>query len=283
MLNPVALPNDPRQNQLLAALSPGEWIRVRPHLERMDLSVGQILCESGSPRTHAYFPTSSIISLVYVTSDGTSTEIASIGNEGLAGVTLIMGASATPLRTLVHCRGEAYRLRAEILTAEFSRGADLHQLLLRYTQARLTLVGQLAVCNQRHSIDQQLCRWLLLRLDRLACEELTMTHEALSNTLGVRREGITEAARKLQSAGLIRYGRGRIRSSIGQAWKPVAANVTVSCAEPSIAYPLPHPARHPRFRPSSREPSRCLTAASIARTQWSSEAKAQVNRMPDTM
>ena len=110
----------------------------------------------------------------------------------------------------MNCRGEAYRLRAEILMAEFSRGADLHQLLLRYTQARLTLIGQLTVCNQRHSIEQQLCRWLLLRLDRLACEELTMTHEALSNTLGVRREGITEAALKLQSAGLIRYGRGRI-------------------------------------------------------------------------
>ncbi len=209
MLNSVA-PHDPRQNQLLAALPPGEWSRVRPYLEPMDLSVGQILCEPGSPRSHAYFPTSSIISLVYVTSDGTSTEIASIGNEGLAGVTLIMGASATPLRTIVHCRGGAYRLRAEILTAEFSRGADLHQLLLRYTQARLTLIGQLAVCNRRHSIDQQLCRWLLQRLDRLACEELTMTHEALANTLGVRREGITEAALKLQSAGLIRYGRGRI-------------------------------------------------------------------------
>jgi CRP-like cAMP-binding protein len=210
MLNPVALPNDPRQNQLLAALSPGDWSRVRPYLEPMDLSVGQILSESGSPRTHAYFPTSSIISLVYATSDGTSTEIASVGNEGLAGVTLIMGAAATPLRTIVHCRGEAYRLRAQILTAEFSRGADLHQLLLRYTRARLILTGQLAVCNQRHSIDQQLCRWLLLRLDRLASEELTMTHEALANTLGVRREGITEAALKLQSAGLIRYSRGRI-------------------------------------------------------------------------
>ncbi len=210
MLNPAELPNDPRQNQLLAALPPGEWSRVRPYLEPMDLSVGQILCQPGSPRMHAYFPTSSIISLVYVTSDGTSTEIASVGNEGLAGLTLVMGASTTPLRTIVHCRGEAYRLRAEILAAEFNRGADLQQLLLRYTQARFTLIGQLAVCNQRHSIDQQLCRWLLLRLDRLASEELIMTHEALSNTLGVRREGITEAARKLQSAGLIRYSRGRI-------------------------------------------------------------------------
>jgi CRP-like cAMP-binding protein len=210
MLNPVALHNDPRQNQLLAALSPAEWSRVRPHLEPMELSGGQILCESGSPRMNAYFPTTSIISLVYVTSDGTSTEVASIGNEGLAGITLVMGASATPLRTIVQSRGQAYRLRGEILATEFNRGGDLQQLLLRYTQARLTLIGQLAVCNQRHSIDQQLCRWLLLRLDRLGSEELTMTHEALANTLGVRREGITEAALKLQSASLIKYSRGRI-------------------------------------------------------------------------
>jgi CRP-like cAMP-binding protein len=174
------------------------------------LSVGQILCEAGSPRLHAYFPTTSIISLVYVTSDGTSTEIASIGNEGLAGITLIMGTLAAPFRTIVQSRGQAYRLRGEILTAEFSRGGDLQQSLLRYTQARLALIGQLAVCNQRHSIDQQLCRWLLLRLDRLASDELTMTHEALANTLGVRREGITEAALKLQSASLIKYSRGRI-------------------------------------------------------------------------
>jgi hypothetical protein len=145
MLNPIALSSNPRQNRLLAALSTGEWNRLRPFLEPIELQVGQILCESGAPRAHAYFPTSSIISLVYVTSDGTSTEISSVGNEGLAGITLIMGASATPLRTIVHCRGEAYRLRAEILMAEFSRGADLHQLLLRYTQARLTLIGQLAI------------------------------------------------------------------------------------------------------------------------------------------
>lgn len=210
MLNGASLPDYPRQNLLLAALSAGEWSRVRPHLAPMELSVGQILSESSARPTHAYFPTTSIISLVYVTSDGASTEIASVGNEGLAGITVFMGASAAPHRAIVQVKGQAYRLRGEILTAEFMRSADLRQLLLRYIQARLTLVGQLAVCNQRHSIDQQLCRWLLLRLNRLGSEELTMTHEALANTLGVRREGITEAALKLQNAGLIKYSRGRI-------------------------------------------------------------------------
>lgn len=210
MSNETFHARDPRQNRLLAALPESEWRRVLPHLEPMELSDGELLCGSDSRLTHAYFPTTSIISLLYATADGASIEIATIGNEGLVGISLFMGGTAMPGRFAVQHRGEVYRLGAAILTTEFSRGATMQKLLLRYTQARLTQIAQTAVCNQRHSIDQQLCRWLLLSLDRRASEELTMTHERLANTLGVRREGITDAARKLQAAGLIKYSRGRI-------------------------------------------------------------------------
>jgi CRP-like cAMP-binding protein len=200
----------PLRNQVLAALPSREWKRVRPNLEPMDLSLGETLCESDSQLTHAYFPTTSTISLMCMMSDGTSTEIAAVGNEGLVGITLFMGRAPTMNRVVVQTEGRAYRLRAEILKSEFSQGDAMQYLLLRYTQARLTLIGQTAACNRRHAIDQQLCRWLLLSLDRVGCDELSMTHELLANTLGVRREGITEAALKLQAAGLIKYSRGRI-------------------------------------------------------------------------
>jgi len=210
MLNKASRPGDPRQNRLLAALPEIEWRCLLPNLESMELSDGEILCELDSRLTHAYFPTTSIISLLCGTVDGASTEIAAVGNEGLVGISLFMGGPMMRTRMVVQRRGQVYRLGAAILTAEFSRGETMQQLLLRYTQARLTLIGQTAVCNRRHSIDQQLCRWLLLSLDRQAPEEITMTHERLANTLGVRREGITDAARKLQAAGLIKYSRGRM-------------------------------------------------------------------------
>jgi CRP-like cAMP-binding protein len=211
MSNEASHAGDPRQNRLLAALPDIEWRRVLSHLEPVELSHGEmILWESDSPLTHAYFPTTSIISLLYASADGVSTEIATVGNEGLVGISLFMGGTVARSRWVAQRGGHAYRLGAAILRAEFSRGATMQKLLLQYTQARLTLIGQTAVCNRRHSIDQQLCRWLLLTLDRHAPEVVTMTHERLANTLGVRREGITDAARKLQAAGLIKYNRGRI-------------------------------------------------------------------------
>src|SRR5271166_3360410 len=210
MLNDPAFAGDPRQNRLLAALPDNEWRRVRPNLVPLELSPGEVLCEFDSRLTHAYFPTTSIISLLYTTADGASTEIAAIGDEGLVGITLVMGDTAMGSRVVVQRGGQVYRLDPAALKAEFSRGGAMQRLLLLYTRARLMLISQIAVCNRRHSIDQQLCRWLLLSLDRYASQELTITHERLANTLGVRREGITEAARKLQAAGLIQCSRGRI-------------------------------------------------------------------------
>jgi CRP-like cAMP-binding protein len=183
---------------------------VQPNLESLEVSHGDVLYESDSQLMHAYFPTTSIVSLLSETADGTSTEIAAVGNEGLVGITLFMGATAMQHRVVVQSGGQVHRLGAAILTAEFDRGGTLQEVLLRYTRARLTLIAQMAVCNQRHSIDQQLCRWLLVSVDRLASAELAMTHERLANTLGVRREGITDAANKLQAAGLIKCSRGRI-------------------------------------------------------------------------
>ncbi len=198
------------QNKLLAALPESEWNRLRRYLLPLDAPAGKTLCEPNSQLEYAYFPTSAIISLLHVAADGASTEVAMIGNEGLAGVTLVMGGGTTTNRVMVQSRGQIYRLRSDVLREEFARGGALQQQLLRFTNALLTQISQAAVCNRRHSIDQQLCRWLLLSLDRLESDELTMTHEVLANTLGVRREGITEAARKLHNAGLINYRRGRI-------------------------------------------------------------------------
>jgi len=202
--------NDPLQNHLLRALPALEAERLLPHLEFVPMPLGNVLYESGSQLRYVYFPTTSIISLLYVMEDGASAEIAVVGNEGMVGVALFMGGETTPSRAVVQSAGHAYRLKGQILKEEFRRAAGLQHLLLRYTQALLTQMAQTAVCNRHHSVDQQLCRWLLLSLDRLPTNKLTMTQELIANMLGVRREGVTEAAGKLQAAGLINYSRGHI-------------------------------------------------------------------------
>jgi CRP-like cAMP-binding protein len=204
-----ALPS-PRKNQLLAALPAPDYDRIAPHLERVAMPLGGVLYESGSKLRHVYFPTTSIVSLLYVMEDGASAEIAVVGNEGILGIALFMGGETTPSRAVVQSAGEGYRLKAALLKQEFNRYGPMLHLLLRYTQALITQMAQTAVCNRHHSVDQQLCRWLLLSLDRLASNELTMTQELIANMLGVRREGVTEAAGKLQVLGLIHYSRGRI-------------------------------------------------------------------------
>jgi len=200
---------DPKANQLLAALPSGEWQRWLPQLERVEMPLGQVIYESGTTLSHVYFPTTSIVSLLYVMENGASAEIAVVGNEGIVGISLFMGGESTPSRAVVQSAGHGYRLRAEMIKDEFKRAPVLH-LLLRYTQALITQMAQTAVCNRHHSLDQQLCRWLLLSLDRLRGNELVMTQELIANMLGVRREGVTEAAANLQRAGLIRYRRGHI-------------------------------------------------------------------------
>jgi CRP-like cAMP-binding protein len=200
----------PLQNRLLAALSAADYERLLPKLEPVSLELGSALYESGSSQGYVYFPTDSIVSLLYVMEDGSSAEIAVVGNEGVVGLALFMGGETTPSRAVVQSAGNAFRLGAGVLKAEFGRGGELQHLLLRYTQALITQMAQTAVCNRHHSVEQQLCRWLLLSLDRLPANELTMTQELIANMLGVRREGVTEAAGTLQDAGLIRYSRGRI-------------------------------------------------------------------------
>ena len=200
---------DPKANQLLAALPSGEWQRWLPQLERVEMSLGQVIYESGTTLSHVYFPTTSIVSLLYVMENGASAEIAVVGNEGIVGISLFMGGESTPSRAVVQSAGHGYRLRAEVIKDEFNRAPVLH-LLLRYTQALITKMAQTAVCNRHHSLDQQLCRWLLLSLDRPRGNELVMTQELIANMLGVRREGVTEGAIKLQKASLIKYSRGRI-------------------------------------------------------------------------
>ncbi|MFO7910111.1 MAG: Crp/Fnr family transcriptional regulator [Halomonas sp.] len=206
----ILLHDDPRQNDLLAALPMDEYQRLAPDLEKVDLVLGASLVESGQPMQHVYFPTDSIVSLLCVMEDGDSTEIAVVGAEGIVGISLFMGGETTPSRAIVQSAGTAYRLKGHLLKDEFYRAGALQGLLLRYTQALLTQMAQTAVCNRHHSLDQQLCRWLLLSLDRLPTNELLMTQELIANMLGVRREGVTESAGKLQKAGLISYHRGRI-------------------------------------------------------------------------
>ena len=210
----TALP-DPRQNHLLAALPEEEYARLLPNLELIPMPLGQVLYESGEQMRYVYFPTDSIVSLLYVMEDGASAEIAVVGNEGLVGVSLFMGGETTPSRAIVQSTGHAYRLKGHLLKEEFGRvggrrAGILHDLLLRYTQALLTQMAQTAVCNRHHTLDQQFCRWLLLSFDRLPSNELVMTQELIANMLGVRREGVTEAAGNVQRAGLIQYHRGRI-------------------------------------------------------------------------
>ena len=202
--------HSPHQNLLLNALPSADFERIATHLEPIPMKLGEVLYESGDKLRHVYFPTTCIMSLLYVMEDGDSAEIAVVGNEGILGISLFMGGDTTPSRAVVQSAGHAYRLRSELLKSEFERFGPTMHLLLRYTQALITQMSQTAVCNRHHSVDQQLCRWLLLSLDRLQSNELSMTQELIANMLGVRREGVTEAAGKLQDAGLIRYTRGRI-------------------------------------------------------------------------
>ena len=198
------------KNKLLEALSAAERERLRPNLEPADLPLGDVVYESGRPLHHVYFPTDSIVSLLYVLESGASAEIAVVGNEGVVGISLFMGGESTPSRAVVQSAGRALRLPAKAMQAEFKRGGAMQHLLLRYTQTLITQMAQTAVCNRHHSVDQQLCRWLLLSIDRLASPEIKMTQELIANMLGVRREGVTEAAGKLQKLGVIRYSRGQI-------------------------------------------------------------------------
>jgi len=210
MIPPALGAVTPRQNQLLAALPEEEWIRVREHLELRPMPLGHVLYEAGSRMRHVYFPTNSIVSLLYVMEDGSSAEIGIVGNEGIVGISLFMGGETTPSRALVQSAGHAYRLRGSYLKEEFFRAGTLQRLLLRYTQALITQMAQTAVCNRHHTVEQQLCRWLLMSIDRLTVNELTMTQELIANMLGVRREGVTESAGRLQKLGLISYHRGHI-------------------------------------------------------------------------
>jgi CRP-like cAMP-binding protein len=206
----MAPSHSPKQNHLLGALPASDYERLAAHLELISMGLGDVLYESGDQLPYVYFPTTCIVSLLYVMEDGASAEIAIVGNEGILGISLFMGGDTTPSRAVVQSAGHGFRLRARLLKSEFERFSSTMHLLLRYTQALITQMAQTAVCNRHHSVDQQLCRWLLLSLDRLASNELSMTQELIANMLGVRREGVTGAAGKLQDAGLIRYHRGRI-------------------------------------------------------------------------
>jgi CRP-like cAMP-binding protein len=203
--------NGVKENHLLAALSATELKRVQRHLEPVEMPLGDVVYESGRHLAHVYFPTTCIVSLLYVLENGASAEIAVVGNEGLVGVSLFMGGETTPSRAVVQSAGQAYRLPGQVLKDEFTRGGAMQHLMLRYTQSLITQMAQTAVCNRHHSVDQQLCRWLLLSIDRLPVPEIKMTQELIANMLGVRREGVTEAAGKLQKAGVIIYRRGHIK------------------------------------------------------------------------
>jgi CRP-like cAMP-binding protein len=206
----VSAKHDPRQNHLLAALPAADYERLLPALELLPLPLGWAVYEAGGHQGYVYFPTTAIISLLYVMEDGSSAEIAVTGHDGLVGISLFMGGESTPSRAVVQSAGYGYRLKAQALKKEFILGGELQHLALRYTQALITQMAQTAVCNRHHSVEQQLCRWLLLSLDRLPSNQLSMTQELIANMLGVRREGVTEAAGHLQAAGLIHYSRGHI-------------------------------------------------------------------------
>ncbi len=209
-VNPMPDVQDPENNRLLAALPAEERERLYSHLELTELPLGKVLYEPGDLLQHVYFPTNAIVSLLYVLEDGASAEISVVGNEGMIGIALFMGGETTPSRAIVQSAGYAYRLVGQRLKDEFHLNGDLQLLMLRYTQALITQMAQTAVCNRHHTVDQQLCRWLLLSLDRLDSNELIMTQELIANMLGVRREGVTEAAGKLQRLGVVQYSRGHI-------------------------------------------------------------------------
>jgi CRP-like cAMP-binding protein len=201
----------PMNNQLLDALSAVELNRMRPRLELVEMPLAEVVYESGRHIDYVYFPTTCIVSLLYVLENGASAEIAVVGHEGVVGISIFMGGETTPSRAVVQSAGSAWRLAGPAMKEEFTRGRAMQHLMLRYTQALITQMAQTAVCNRHHSVDQQLCRWLLLSIDRLPAPEITMTQELIANMLGVRREGVTEAAGKLQKAGVISYRRGHIK------------------------------------------------------------------------
>ncbi len=201
---------DPRCNHLLAEVPSTEWKRFAPHLASVSLDLGDVIYESGKEQPWVYFPTDSLVSLLYVMEDGAAAEIAIVGNEGLIGISSFMGGGTTPSRAVVQSAGQAYRMHADLIRDEFVLAGPVQRLFLRYTQALLTQMGQTAACNRHHIVDQQLCRWLLMSLDRLSSRELMMTQDQIASMLGVRREAVTEAAGKLKRAGVISYGRGRI-------------------------------------------------------------------------
>lgn len=205
-----ALPHNPNQNHLLAAMLDADFARLAPYLEQVPMLLGDVIYDSGDKLQHVYFPTTAIVSLHYLLENGGSSEIAGVGNEGMVGVSLFMGGNSTPSRAVVQTGGVGFRLKAHLLMEEFDRAGPVMRLLLRYTQALLTQMSQTAVCNRHHTVEQQLCRWLLLTMDRLPNRELTMTQELIANMLGVRREGVTEAAGRLQARGFISYRRGHI-------------------------------------------------------------------------
>jgi CRP-like cAMP-binding protein len=203
--------HDQVRNRLLAKLPRQEYERIVPHLESVSFKLGEVIYESGVQMPSIYFPNTSIISLLYLMENGTSAEIGVVGNEGLVGVALFMGGDTVPNRAVIQSAGDALRMKVEVLRKEFALGGIFQRSLLRYTQALMTQISQTAVCNRLHSVEQQLCRWLLLSHDRLESNELVMTQELIANMLGVRREGVTQAARRLQSDGLISYMRGHIK------------------------------------------------------------------------
>jgi CRP-like cAMP-binding protein len=203
-------PHRPEGNRLLARLSAEELERLRPHLEHVSFALGEVIYESGGQQSYIYFPTTAIISLLYMMENGASAEMGVAGNDGLVGIALFMGGDSVPNRAVVQSAGDALRMKTKVLQAEFAQGGTFQRLLLRYTQALMTQMSQTAVCNRLHTVEQQLCRWLLLSRDRLNSDELVMTQELIANMLGVRREGVTQAAGRLQGNGLISYVRGRI-------------------------------------------------------------------------
>ena len=241
MNSPHRHPNAARQNHLLAALTEADWDAWLPHLEPVELALGQVLCESGSAPAHLVFPTTAIVSWLYMTQEGASAEIAVVGHDGVVGISLFMGGNAMPSRAVVQHPGQGYRLRAQVVKNEVARAGPPLQILLRYTQTLIAQVAQTAACNRYHSIDQRMCRRLLMGLDRLPSDELVMTQELLASLLGVRREGVTAAALKLQQDGVIRYSRGHIAVLDRQRLEQRTGGERHGMAHKGFARPLPLP------------------------------------------
>lgn len=237
--------HNPLQNHLLAALPADAFNRLLPHLELVPMRLGEALYESGGKLSHVYFPTTAVVSLLYVLENGSSAEIAIVGNEGVLGVAVFMGGNTTPSRAITQIAGYGYRLKSQLLKTEFDLAGPMLHLLLRYTQSLITQMSQTAVCNRHHSVEQQLCRWLLLSLDRLSSDAVSMTQELIANMLGVRREGVTEAAGGLQRAGIISYSRGHIKVLDRPALERAACECYGVVKRETDRLMPEHPAQHP--------------------------------------